>query len=216
MIGADRPAVPDHFGRLLLLLVVVLVVSGTGEGLVGRLVGAASVVGAVTVAGTVTGLRAALPVWKWALVLVAGAIGLSLAPVERDAAQAVSAAVGTIALGVLLVATLRRVLAYDEVTEQTLFGALCAYLLIGLGFAAAYRGLDAATAGPLFSGDARPDYTYFSFVTLTTVGFGDVVPLGAVARRITLVEAMAGQVFLATTVARLVSLYRGRRERSGA
>ena len=59
------------------------------------------------------------------------------------------------------------------------------------------------------------DTTYFSFTTLTTVGYGDIVAVGPVARRIAMVEGMAGQVFLATTVARLVSLYRSTRRPGG-
>lgn len=202
---------PDHFGRLLLLLIGVLVVSGAGSGPAARLAGAALVLGTVAVAITVTGLRDRLPAWKGAVILGAGAAGLGFTLVESTWGQVLSSLAGSVALVVLLVATLGRVLAHEEVGEQTLFGALCAYLLIGLVFASLYRGVDVATAGPFFSGDRPPDYTYFSFVTLSTVGFGDVTPLTAIGRRLTLVEAMAGQVFLATTVARLVSLYRGPR-----
>ena len=56
-------------------------------------------------------------------------------------------------------------------------------------------------------GVSNEDYSYFSFVTLTTVGYGDLVAHTDLGRRIAVVEAMTGQIFLATAVARLVSLY---------
>jgi voltage-gated potassium channel Kch len=83
------------------------------------------------------------------------------------------------------------------------------YLFIGLIFASLFSGTDGFTNTPSFSGDHPTDYGYASFVTLTTVGFGDVVPLTPFVRRLVVVEAIIGQMFLATTVARVVSLYDG-------
>ena len=60
---------------------------------------------------------------------------------------------------------------------------------------------------PVFSGTHPTDYGYASFITLTTVGFGDVVPQTVFVRRLVVVEAIFGQIFLATMVARLVSLF---------
>ena len=56
---------------------------------------------------------------------------------------------------------------------------------------------------------------YFSFVTLATLGYGDVVPHGEVARGLAIIEAIAGQLYLAVMVARLVSLYVGSRATPG-
>jgi hypothetical protein len=87
----------------------------------------------------------------------------------------------------ILVAVLDRVLRHREVTIQTLYGAMSAYFLLGLIFAAVYGGMDAASSTPIFG-----DYT-----VKTNLG-----------RRIVAIEAIMGQLFLATTLARLVSMYR--------
>ena len=50
-------------------------------------------------------------------------------------------------------------------------------------------------------------WVYFSFITLTTVGFGDITPISELAKRLVVIEAFVGQVFLITLVARLVSLW---------
>ncbi len=120
-------------------------------------------------------------------------------------------------LGALLVSTppavLRRVLRHQRVTVQTLSGAVCVYVLLGLVFAYVYLAIGALNPGA-FADQSRPGgprggatFLYFSFVTLTTVGFGDIYPLGRLARALVVLEALLGQIFLVTTVARLVALY---------
>jgi voltage-gated potassium channel Kch len=120
-------------------------------------------------------------------------------------------------LGALLVSTppavLRRVLRHQRVTVQTLSGAVCVYVLLGLVFAYVYLAIGALNPGA-FADQSRAGgpkggatFLYFSFVTLTTVGFGDIYPLGRLARALVVLEALLGQIFLVTTVARLVALY---------
>lgn len=120
-------------------------------------------------------------------------------------------------LGALLLTTppavLRRVLRHQTVTLETIAGAVCVYVLLGLVFAFFYLAIgsfkpdaftdQASATGP--SGSA--DYLYFSFISLTTVGFGDIVPVGKVSRALVVLEALMGQIFLVTTVARLVALF---------
>lgn len=201
---------PDHFGRLLCLLVLDLLVSGNEQSSIARITGPLLIVATLFVAVTVAGLRHAFVGWVWGIVIGAGVVAAGLTRVDATWAEVTSPALTIAVFTTLLVVIMRRVLAYETVTLQTLFGALCVYLLIGATFSAAYRGLDVLTTGPLLSGEQPPDYTYFSFVTLTTVGFGDVAALTRIGRRVTIIEAMVGQVFLATAVARLVSLFRGR------
>ncbi len=117
----------------------------------------------------------------------------------------------------ILVAVFREVLEQQRVNVETILGALCVYFLIGLLFTALYAGVDAVTVAPLFGhGVTNEEYSYFSFVTLTTVGYGDLVAHTDLGRRIAVVEAMTGQIFLATAVARLVSLYGAELRRTGA
>ena len=105
----------------------------------------------------------------------------------------------------------RRVLARPTVTLQSIYGALSAYLIAGLMFAAFYAAIDHLDAAPFFA-DRQPASTqtfqYFSFTTLTTLGYGDFTAAGNGGRAIAVIEALAGQVFLATLVARLVAAFR--------
>jgi hypothetical protein len=91
-------------------------------------------------------------------------------------------------------------------------GAVAAYLLFGLTWAAAYQLVAAlapgafASAQPLAVQDPRV-WTYYSFVTLTTMGYGDVTPVHPAARSLALMEALTGQLYPAVLLARLVSLH---------
>ena len=108
------------------------------------------------------------------------------------------------------------VLRLERVTAQSIYAALSSYLLIGLMFAAFFAALGYLVSGPFFA-DGQPTNAqtvqYFSFTTLTTLGYGDFTAAGDLGRAVAVLEALAGQVFLATLVARLVSAYGGVRRR---
>lgn len=115
---------------------------------------------------------------------------------------------------VLVVATpllvLYRVLDHEEVTSETLFGAVSVYLLLAI--AATYIFLFIQTvSGTLYFGDNEPTtaFAYFSLVTVTTLGYGDLNPIGVVARAAAAFFAVTGQIYLVIIVARLVSVYSG-------
>ena len=106
----------------------------------------------------------------------------------------------------------QRTLQEVRVSLDTVMGAVCAYTLFGLAFAVlhslvfivdndAYRGFHAMDGGVL----AEPAL-YYSLVTLTTLGFGDIVPASEIARSVTTLEAIFGQAFMAIIVARFVAL----------
>jgi voltage-gated potassium channel len=109
------------------------------------------------------------------------------------------------------VVTMRHALRAGQVDAEKICAALDAYLLLGLIFGVGYRLIDGTWPGsftmaaevPLSLGRA----VYFSFVTLATLGYGDIVPGSDAAAGITIVEAVMGQFYLAVLVARLVSLY---------
>jgi len=109
------------------------------------------------------------------------------------------------------VMVVRRVLARPTVTIQSIYGALSAYLITGLMFASCYAGMEHLGTSDFFA-DNQPANTqtfqYFSFTTLTTLGYGDFTAAESGARSIAVLEALTGQVFLATLVARLVAAYR--------
>ncbi|MGD0881255.1 MAG: ion channel [Acidimicrobiales bacterium] len=122
--------------------------------------------------------------------------------------------VGALLLAVTAVAILGRILRHRHVSIETMFGALDVYILIGLFFSGLFIGIalisDRYHLGSFFAQPGRhdtSDYVYFSFVVLTTVGFGDLSPLTNLARSVTVLEALTGQIFLVTLVARLVTLF---------
>ena len=109
------------------------------------------------------------------------------------------------------VLVVRRVLARPSVTIQSIYGALSAYLIVGLMFAACYAAIRDLDQAAFFAHHqpANPQtFQYFSFTTLTTLGYGDFTAAHDGGRAIAVLEALTGQVFLATLVARLVSAYR--------
>jgi hypothetical protein len=106
--------------------------------------------------------------------------------------------------------TLVRVLRHGRVTHQTVAGALCTYVLLGLLFAFLYLAVNEFVAASFFvqpGAHSQPEYVYFSFVALTTLGFGDLSPAVGLPQALTVLEALVGQVFLVTLVARLVTLW---------
>jgi len=119
-------------------------------------------------------------------------------------------AVSLTAILLLVFILLVRVFERGPVSGSRVQGALAAYLLLGLGWAHSYAIINRlhpqafTITGPQASTPAA--WTYFSFITLTTVGYGDIVPAAPVARMLAMGEALTGQLYLAVLVARLVAL----------
>lgn len=120
-------------------------------------------------------------------------------------------------IALLFVVVLVRVIAHRRVTSHTVIGAICGYVLIGYVFAYAYLVMvffDPASVlinqQPLgiekvsTIGQHMSELFYFSFITLTTVGYGDLVPSSPIARSLVILEVLVGQLYLAAFVARLV------------
>jgi hypothetical protein len=110
-----------------------------------------------------------------------------------------------------VIMVVRRVLAKPEVTIQSIYGALSAYLITGLMFASVYAGMWHLGTSDFFANNQPANtqtFQYFSFTTLTTLGYGDFTAAESGARSIAVLEALTGQIFLATLVARLVAAYR--------
>lgn len=106
-------------------------------------------------------------------------------------------------------AALRFAMRATQVDAEHLYAALSAYLLAGVYFGLLYWVLEQMIPAT-FAVTGRFSQTsaiYFSFVTLATLGYGDIAPRGEVARGLAIVEGVGGQLFLAVLVARLVSLY---------
>jgi Ion channel len=114
----------------------------------------------------------------------------------------------------------RAVLAPGEITKHRVLGAIALYLTLGVAFASAYRlswELAPASLANVSSGgsvsQAYSSTLYFSFTTLTSVGYGDIVPVQPFVRALANLQAIIGQLFPATLLARLVTLELDRQRR---
>jgi hypothetical protein len=116
-------------------------------------------------------------------------------------------------LNVLLVATVPWVIARSLwkrriIDVRAILGAVCIYVLLGMLYAFLYAAIDALSSGPFFVQTAHattPDFLYFSYITQTTVGYGDFTAKGDLGRALSVIEAMGGQLYLVTVIAVLVS-----------
>ena len=113
----------------------------------------------------------------------------------------------------ITVVLLEDVISSKKVTSDTLYGAVSAYLFIGILWGIAYSLVDTLSPGSLrmvSEGGRRfaySDYIFFSFVTLTTIGYGDVVPIGGI-RALVMLEGIIGAMYPAILIGRLLNLYR--------
>ena len=130
-----------------------------------------------------------------------------------------------IVISFFAVAILSYVLRSGKVTSDKIFAAICVYLLLGYAFAFVYSLIEEAEPGSFTSLISIGPHDlvsrvmqmrYFSFVTLTSVGYGDIVPHTQMARTVALLEAMFGQFYLVALIGRLVGLHivHGNPERS--
>jgi Ion channel len=110
----------------------------------------------------------------------------------------------------------RHLMLRRDIDTETLLGAISAYLLIGMFFAFAYKAIGELGSVPFYGtaghGSLSQDL-FFSFVTMTTVGYGDLVPAANPGQTLAVLEALIGQLFLVVAVGKIISSYRPMRER---
>jgi hypothetical protein len=121
-------------------------------------------------------------------------------------------------LNILLVATVPWVIARalwqrQVIDVRTVLGAVCIYVLLGMMFAFVYAAINGLGNDDFFvqtSHATTPDFLYFSYITQTTVGYGDFTASGDLGRALAVLEALTGQLYLVTIIAVLVSRLSGR------
>jgi voltage-gated potassium channel Kch len=177
-------------GMLALLVLTTLSRSHVSHSLrvIGAVITGGTVLAAVLVllSGKSAVIGTAHPQPKWLFALVAGSY--------------------TLVLALCFPAILRRAFLHRKVSLNTVAASLAAYLLLGLIFASAYRFIN--VLNPPFFNQSHINgftYVYFSYITLTTVGYGDFVAANDAGRAVAILEAIFGQVFLVTIVAMVVS-----------
>jgi hypothetical protein len=136
--------------------------------------------------------------------------------VQARALDMLSAAFSILFFFYLAWLTLLFVLSARRVDANIVFAAICVYLLLGYTCGYAYYLIEAlvgdldviaTVTGNVGYSSPRSEAVYFSFVTLTTLGYGDISPLAPLTRSLAIVEAVSGQLFLVTLIARLVALH---------
>jgi hypothetical protein len=215
----------DAFGLVFLLVLITYVLTslmanrGWDAVVLTIATSATSVVALVSSHAQIKVVRAALLFSSASIVLAA------VAAISDDHAWLEFASLIQITLlAVAMAAVLHRVITAPEIGSRTILGALSVYAVLGILFTFLYGAIDRIQVGPFFEGVANAkgsDFLFFSYTTLTTTGYGDLVPGGQPGRMIAGLEMMIGQIFLVTLVAGLVSLWRPgeairrRRERRG-
>jgi hypothetical protein len=108
----------------------------------------------------------------------------------------------------------RHLILRSQIDTETLLGAIAAYLLIGMFFAFAYKAAGEFGSAPFFGAAGDGTLTqdlFFSFVTMTTVGYGNLVPAANPGQTLAVLEAVAGQLFLVVAVGKIISSLEPRR-----
>jgi hypothetical protein len=126
---------------------------------------------------------------------------------------------GLVLIAFVIAHLLRFILRAPSVTTEVLCASIATYLMLGLMWTLAYWLVDQLTPGGAFSFNTNAGMRsingftgfYFSFVTLSTVGYGDITPVSRIARWLAAMEAMTGMLYVAVLIARLVSLYSPRK-----
>lgn len=127
-------------------------------------------------------------------------------------------------LTMILIATVPAAIVYglrktEQITAQTISGALCIYLLLGFLFTTLYNAIQDFSSTGFFVETTTPnstDFIYYSYITLTTVGYGDLTAAGDLGRTLSAFEALVGQLYLVTVVALVVASFSQARRASDA
>jgi hypothetical protein len=157
---------------------------------------------------------------RTAVLLGLGCVLLALLAEVLDESKLLGTSALLLAMLLLVAAAavLRAVITESEVGFRTILGALSVYMTFGILFTFLYAFLDRVQDGAFFANGTHAgggDTLFFSFTTLTTTGYGNLVPAAQPGKMFAGLEMLIGQIFLVTLVAGLVSLWRPRRK-SGA
>ena len=211
-----RVAPASSYGLVLLLIVISYVLAITIESITGKafvlLIQVATVWFALRTSGARRAVRRiADVVLILALAIVLGAL-VDIFPVKASVPLVLFAS--TVLYFIAPLSILRDLVMRKKIDAEALLGTLSAYLLIGLCFGFAYLTMGAIQSAPFFGsqGDGTTSQAlFFSFTTMTTTGYGNLVPAAQPGQSIAVLEMLMGQLFLATAIAKVITLWRPRR-----
>jgi hypothetical protein len=205
----------ERFGQLLLILVTSYLISAFTTGVVVNIIQIVLFVAVALLALRSEGFGRRSAQLAITVAVVGSTAAITLTQIHaRDVGAGVASVWTALILLYSAVLIVRRVLIQPNVTMQSIYGAISAYLVIGLMFAAIYGAIYRFDGDTFFAQGATGNtetFQYFSFTTLTTLGYGDFTAAASGGQAFAVVEAIAGQIFLATLVARLVAAFRNPR-----
>lgn len=197
---------------LLISLVILAFVIGP-LGLVGRLgeIVLALAVSALLITGVLTVAQKPRAAFFAALLALASLVADWLAVWRPNrTTHMIHGCLLVVFMAILIAVVLARVFRGGKVTVHRIVGAVAAYLLLGFIWSQLYGLIALLDANAFAHGSStfmsRQEFIYFSFVTMTTVGYGDITPVHPLARSLATMEALIGQLYPAILIARLVSL----------
>jgi Ion channel len=203
---------PNSYGSVLVLILVTYVLSVSLSQSWARSIVLLVQIGAVWLALHVSGARRPVRLVATAVFALAAAIAIVNVVSGRD--DLASWAVFVTAAALYFIAPLsilRAIVVQREVTLEIVLGAIDAYLFIGMFFAFVYQALGAGGSTPFFEGGIDgtvADSLFFSFTTLTTTGYGNLVPAAKTGQTLAVMEMLIGQLFLITAVAKVINAWR--------
>ena len=168
-------------------------------------------------------LRGAGRAFTIAMIFAVAGIIMNLAATQTSSEALITASFISV-MGFLLTAiyfTFKRIATDSDISANRIVGAIAVYLLLGVLWAIAYTLLELnwpnSITGFEMGGRTQWDseWLYFSFVTMTTLGYGDIAPVSAIARVLAYMQAVFGQFYIAILVAGLVSAYITQKDRTG-
>jgi hypothetical protein len=208
---------PDSYGSILVLLLITYVASATATQQWQRSLIVVLQVLTVSLALRVAGARRVvltIAAIALAYAIVVAIFGLFSSESDRTTGLLFIASAALYFLAPLSI--LRSIVLQQDVDQETVLGAIDAYLFLGMFFAYAYQAIG-AFGDPFFQGGVEatvPRSLFFSFTTLTTTGYGNLVPAGQLGQTVAVGEMLLGPLFLVTAVAKVITVWRPARWRA--
>lgn len=207
--GVSRLERRDAYGILLLMILgSLLLMTVSDQGPVGRLVAFAAIAITLLFALHTSGPSRRLRRGAVITVIVSGGIAVLATTFGDEQISTIAiSAMCVLLVAATLAAILRRVAEHPRIDLATVGGALSVYLLLGLLFFFVYSLVAAVNDGAFFVQTSTPsalDFVYFSFITLSTTGYGDFTPGTDLGRMLAVMEAITGQLYLVSAVALVI------------